>query len=67
MLTISSHKGNSNQNHTKILPHPYWNSYHQKYHHHQVLVRMWGKKNPRTLQVGVQVSATTLENNMETS
>jgi hypothetical protein len=23
MLTISSHKGNANQNHTKILPHPY--------------------------------------------
>jgi hypothetical protein len=22
MLTISSHKGNENQNHTKILPHP---------------------------------------------
>jgi hypothetical protein len=22
ILTISSHKGNSNQNHTKILPHP---------------------------------------------
>jgi hypothetical protein len=22
MLTICSHKGNSNQNHTKILPHP---------------------------------------------
>jgi hypothetical protein len=22
MLTISSHKGNANQNHTKILPHP---------------------------------------------
>jgi hypothetical protein len=22
MLTISGHKGNANQNHTKILPHP---------------------------------------------
>jgi hypothetical protein len=22
MLTISSHKGNANQNHTKIQPHP---------------------------------------------
>jgi hypothetical protein len=22
MLTISNHKGNANQNHTKILPHP---------------------------------------------
>jgi hypothetical protein len=23
MLTVSSHKGNANQNHTKISPHPY--------------------------------------------
>jgi hypothetical protein len=23
MLTISSHKGNANQNHTKIPPHPF--------------------------------------------
>jgi hypothetical protein len=23
MLTISTHKGNANQNHTKIPPHPY--------------------------------------------
>jgi hypothetical protein len=30
MLTISSHKGNANQNHTKILPHPCLNSRHQK-------------------------------------
>jgi hypothetical protein len=24
MLTISSYKGNANQNHTKIPPHPVW-------------------------------------------
>jgi hypothetical protein len=30
MLTISSHKGNTNQNDTKSLSHPCYNSYHQK-------------------------------------
>jgi hypothetical protein len=29
--------------------------------------RMWGKRNPHTLLVGMQASATTLENNMEAS
>jgi hypothetical protein len=42
MLTIPGHKGNANQNHTKI-------QHHQK-HHQQV--RMWGKKNLYTLLVG---------------
>jgi hypothetical protein len=38
------------------------------YHHQQqVLVRMWGKRNTHTLMVGMQASATTLENNMEVS
>jgi hypothetical protein len=31
-------------------------------HHHQhVLVRMWGKRNPHTLLMGIQAGATTLE------
>jgi hypothetical protein len=29
-----------------------------------VLARIWGKRNPHTLLVGMQASATTLENNM---
>jgi hypothetical protein len=60
MLSISSHKGNANQNHTKIPPHPFWNSYHQNHHQQQVFGRMWGKRNPYTLLVEMQVSATTL-------
>jgi hypothetical protein len=32
-----------------------------------VLVRMWGKRNPCTLLVGMQASATTLEKNLEGS
>jgi hypothetical protein len=42
-------------------------SHHHKHHQQQVLARMWGKRNPLTLLVEVQASATTLENNMEAS
>jgi hypothetical protein len=42
MLTIPGHKGNANENHTKIPPHP---CVHQEYHQ-QMLARMWGKKEP---------------------
>jgi hypothetical protein len=61
MLTISDHKGNANQNHTKIPPHPCWNSHHQKHHQQQMLVGMWGKRNPCTLLVGIQAATTTLK------
>jgi hypothetical protein len=67
MLTIFGYKGNANQNHTKIPPHPCYNSHHQKHHHQQVLARTWGKRNPRTLLVGMQTSVSTLEKNMEAS
>jgi hypothetical protein len=30
-------------------------------------VSMWGKRNPRTLLVGMQTGATTLEKNLESS
>jgi hypothetical protein len=32
-----------------------------------MLVKMWGKRNPHTLLVGIQASKTTLENNMMAS
>jgi hypothetical protein len=59
MLTISSHKGNANQNHTKIPSHPCLNSHHQKHHQQHVLVRMWEKRNLHTLLVGMQAGACT--------
>jgi hypothetical protein len=64
MLTISSHKGNANQNHIKIPPHPCYNSHHQKHHQQHVLARMQGKRNPNLLLVGIQAGATTLEKNL---
>jgi hypothetical protein len=36
-------------------------SHHQKHHHQHVLVRIWGRRNPPTLLVGMQAGATTLE------
>jgi hypothetical protein len=32
-----------------------------------MLMRMWGKRNPHTLLVGMQANTTTLEKNLETS
>jgi hypothetical protein len=66
MLAISSHKGNANQNHTKIPPHLCQNR-HQEHLQKQELEQMLGKNNPCTLMVGMQTSATTLENNTEAS
>jgi hypothetical protein len=44
----------------------HYNSHHKK-HHQYVLVRMWGKRNPGTLLVGMQAGTTTLEKNLEAS
>jgi hypothetical protein len=38
-----------------------------KTHQQQMLVRMWGKRNSNPLLVGMQVSTTTLEKNLEAS
>jgi hypothetical protein len=43
MFTSPGHKGNANQNHTKVPPH----------HQQQMLARMQGKRNPHTLLVGM--------------
>jgi hypothetical protein len=38
-----------------------------KKHHKQMLSRMWGKRNPHTLLVGMHASTTTLKNKLEAS
>jgi hypothetical protein len=53
MLTIPGHKGNANQNNVNILPHSCLNGYHQVHEQQQMLVTMWGKRNPHTLWVGM--------------
>jgi hypothetical protein len=52
MLTIPGHKGNTSQNHIKILPHSCLNGCHQE-KKQQMLVMMQRKRNPHTLVVGM--------------
>jgi hypothetical protein len=66
MLTISSHKGNANQNHTKIPPHPLEQPSSKTPPPTGVGEDM-GKRNPNPLLVGMQTGATTLEKNLKTS
>jgi hypothetical protein len=49
MLTMPGHKGNANQNYTKIPLHSCYNSYPQKHHQQQMLVRMWECKQVQPL------------------
>jgi hypothetical protein len=51
MLNIPDHKRNENQNHNKIPPPSCYNDYQE--HKQQILARMWGKKEPHTLLVGM--------------
>ena len=52
-LYIISNQRNANQNHNNISPHTYQNGYHQKVYKQQTPERMWRKKNPLTLLVGL--------------
>jgi hypothetical protein len=61
-LTIKEIK---NQNYVVITPHPIQNSYHQYYQQQQMLAKIWGKRNTSILWVRMQVSATSMESNME--
>jgi hypothetical protein len=53
LLNIPGHKKYINQNHIKILLHSIQNGNHQKHKQQQILDRMWGKRNPYTLWVGM--------------
>jgi hypothetical protein len=70
MLTIiSSHKGNANQNHTKIPPHPIRIAIIKNTTNNRCW-QVWGVKGTLvhcTLLVGMQASTTTLEKNLEAS
>jgi hypothetical protein len=45
MFNIPGHKGNANQNHTKIPPRSNQNDYHQE-NNLQILARIWVEKEP---------------------
>jgi hypothetical protein len=61
MLTISSNKGNANQNHIKIHLTPVRIAIMKNNTTNKWVGEEVGKKNPRTLLVGIQASAITLE------
>ena len=64
MFIITSHHGDSNQNHIDLTPVRMAKINKDRKQH--VLERMWRKGNPLTLLVGIQVGAATLENSVET-
>ena len=53
------------QNKTTISPHICQNSLNQKHKKQKVLVRLWGRRNPRALLAGMKTGKATLENSME--
>jgi hypothetical protein len=61
MVNIFSHKGNENQNYIEIPSDLSQNRCHQENQPPQMLVRMLGKRNPYTLLMRMQISASTME------
>jgi hypothetical protein len=53
MFNTLSHKGNANENYTKIPPHPSQNGNYQENEIQQTLLRMQEKRNPHTPLVGM--------------
>jgi hypothetical protein len=60
-----SHQGKTIQNCTEIPSHPSQNDYYQENPKQQMFRKMWGKKDPDTLFVGMLLSPVTIEVNME--
>jgi hypothetical protein len=66
MFNILYQKGNANQSNTEIPSHSSQNDHQQEHkQQQQMLVRMWGKKNPHMLLERMEDSATTMEISME--
>ena len=65
MFRITGHQGNTNQNHNEIPPHTSENGENEQDRKQQMLERMWRKRNPLALLVGMWTGAATLENYVE--
>ena len=65
MLIITYHQGNANKNYNEMSPHTCQNGLNQQYKKRQVLVKMWKKRNPCSLLMGMQTGAVNMENSME--
>ena len=54
MLNIANHQRNANQNHNDTSPHTFQDKYHQiEYTQKKMLARVWRKRNPLTLLMGM--------------
>ena len=65
MLNIIHYQRNANQNHNEVPSHAGPNGCHQKIYKQYMLERVWRKRNPLTLLVGMQTSTATMENSVE--
>ena len=57
MLKVTNHQRNANKNHNEIPSHTCHNSYYQYVNKQQVLARLWKKRSPFVLWVGMQTGA----------
>ena len=65
MLSITTHQGHANENHTETSPHTCQNGYHQNDSKKQELPRLWRKENPCVLLVGISTATASMQNSME--
>ena len=62
MLNIANHQRNANQNHNDTSPHTFQDKYHQiEYTQKKKLARVWRKRNPLTLLMGMYIGADTVD------
>ena len=53
---------NENQDYNEVVPHTNQNDHHQKnIYKQEMLERVWGKGNPPTMLVGMQIGTATME------
>ena len=64
VLNITHHQRNVNQNHDQLSPHTCQNGQNQR-HKKQMLPRMWRKRKPHVLLVGMQTGEASVENSIE--
>ena len=64
MFSLTNHQRNANQHHNDISPHTCQNGQYQKDKKERVLTRMWNKRNPHALLLGMQTGAALGENSM---
>ena len=67
MLNITHYQRNTNQNHSEIQSQAGQNGCYQIVYQKKkkMLERVWRKRNPLTMQVGMQTSTATMENSVE--